>query len=247
MSEEMENNTTTPTARKIDDSASNRHGNFLYYYDVRPVVDRLRQLPLDVWRPTQPGRKYVGLDIGCNSGDLTFMLCKFLQKLVKKREVSLFGVDLDWRLIERAREHNPRPDQITFDCLDFIEDNSNRILEDYLRGVGKPRFDVVFCFSVTMWIHLNHGDKGLIKFLRKACSLTDMIVIEPQLWTGYEKAAKRLKRTMGEEFPLFETLRLVGDPAAHIHSILSQLCNFRRVKVTEANSWSRKTLIYERR
>nr|XP_033326588.1 probable RNA methyltransferase CG11342 isoform X1 [Megalopta genalis]XP_033326589.1 probable RNA methyltransferase CG11342 isoform X2 [Megalopta genalis]XP_033326590.1 probable RNA methyltransferase CG11342 isoform X2 [Megalopta genalis]XP_033326591.1 probable RNA methyltransferase CG11342 isoform X2 [Megalopta genalis]XP_033326592.1 probable RNA methyltransferase CG11342 isoform X2 [Megalopta genalis]XP_033326594.1 probable RNA methyltransferase CG11342 isoform X1 [Megalopta genalis]XP_03 len=243
----MEEESTTPTVKKREDPAASRHGNFSNYYDVRPVEDRLLQLPFDVWRPTQPGPKYVALDVGCNAGDLTFLLRRFLERFVEEREVFLLGVDLDMILIERAQERNPRPDRMTFNCLDFVEDSSNRVLGEYLRQTGKPRFDVVFCFSVTMWIHLNHGDKGLIKFLRKACSLTDMIVIEPQLWPGYEKACKRLKRSKGEDFPLFETLRLRGDPAAHIHSILSQLCNFRRIKVTAENTWNRKILIYERR
>ncbi|XP_076658837.1 putative RNA methyltransferase CG11342 [Halictus rubicundus] len=230
---------------KTDPGAS-RHGNFMNYYQFHPAEERVRQLPCGVWRPAHPGRKYVGLDVGCNAGDLTFVLHEFLEKSLHQTEISLLGVDLDPILIERAQERNPRPDRIVFECLDFFGEESNRTLEEYLQRFEKPRFDVVFCFSVTMWIHLNHGDKGLVEFLRKACSLTEMIVIEPQLWKCYAKASRRLRRSKDEDFPLLKTLKLTGDPAAHIQSILTESCNFRRVTVTADNEWKRRLLIYER-
>ncbi|XP_015429265.1 PREDICTED: probable RNA methyltransferase CG11342 [Dufourea novaeangliae] len=210
--------------------------------------DTLRQLPCGVWRrPAHPARKYVGLDVGCNAGDLTFVLHDFLQTALSSdpAEISLLGVDLDPILIERARERNPRPDRIIFECLDFLSEDSNRTLEEHLRRHEKLRFDVVFCFSVTMWIHLNYGDKGLVEFLRKACSLTEMIVIEPQLWKCYRNASRRLRRSKGEDFPLLKTLKLTGDPTAHIENILTESCNFRRVTVTADNEWKRRLLIYE--
>lgn len=158
----------------------------------------------------------------------------------------MLGVDLDAILIERARERNPRPDRIIFDCLDFLSDGSSQILEEHLRRYEKSRFDVIFCFSVTMWIHLNHGDDGLVNFLRKACSITDMIVIEPQPWKCYRNASRRLRRSKNEDFPLLKTLKLTGDPAAHIEHILTEFCNFRKVTVTEDNEWKRRLLIYAR-
>ncbi|KZC04203.1 putative methyltransferase BCDIN3D [Dufourea novaeangliae] len=179
--------------------------------------------------------------------DLTFVLHDFLQTALSSdpAEISLLGVDLDPILIERARERNPRPDRIIFECLDFLSEDSNRTLEEHLRRHEKLRFDVVFCFSVTMWIHLNYGDKGLVEFLRKACSLTEMIVIEPQLWKCYRNASRRLRRSKGEDFPLLKTLKLTGDPTAHIENILTESCNFRRVTVTADNEWKRRLLIYE--
>ncbi|XP_043262931.1 probable RNA methyltransferase CG11342 [Colletes gigas] len=232
---------------KTDPGAS-RHGNFMNYYQFHPAEERVRQLPRGVWRPAHPDRKYVGLDVGCNAGDLTFVLHDFLVNAVStdRAEISLLGVDLDPILIERARERNPRPDQIIFECLDFVTDDRNHIFEGYLRRFEKSRFDVVFCFSVTMWIHLNHGDKGLAEFLRKACSLARMVVIEPQLWKCYRNASRRLRRSKGEGFPLLKTLELTGDPAAHIERILTNICNFRRVAVTADNEWKRRLLIYER-
>lgn len=52
---------------KTDPGAS-RHGNFMNYYTFHPAEERARQLPRGVWRPSHSDRKYLGLDIGCNSG-----------------------------------------------------------------------------------------------------------------------------------------------------------------------------------
>ncbi|KAK1116421.1 hypothetical protein K0M31_019060 [Melipona bicolor] len=235
---------------KTDPGAS-RHGNFMNYYQFHPAEERVRQLPCGVWRSAHPDRKYVGLDVGCNAGDLTFVLYDFLENTLSvdrglPKEICLLGIDLDPILIERARKRNPQPDRIIFECLDFLAEDRDRTLEEYLRRLGSARFDVVFCFSITMWIHLNHGDEGLTEFLRKACSITDMIVIEPQLWKCYRNASRRLRRSKGEDFSLLQTLRLTGDPAAHIERILTESCNFRRITVTENNKWKRRLLIYAR-
>ena len=177
------------------------------------------------------------------------MLHDFLEKDLsadQSKEISLLGVDLDPILIERARERNPRPDRIIFECFDFLTEDCNRVLNEHLDRFEKSRFDVVFCFSVTMWIHLNHGDEGLVKFLRKACSIADMIVIEPQVWKCYRNASRRLRRSKAEDFPLLKTLKYTGDPVEHIERILREFCNFRRVMVTKNNEWKRRLLIYAR-
>ncbi|CAD1476737.1 unnamed protein product, partial [Heterotrigona itama] len=230
---------------KTDPGAS-RHGNFMNYYQFHPAEERVRQLPCGVWRSAHPDRKYVGLDVGCNAGDLTFVLYDFLESSLSAEEICLLGIDLDPILIERAKGRNPQPGRIDFECLDFLAEDRNRTLDEYLHRLGRSRFDVVFCFSITMWIHLNHGDEGLAEFLRIACSVTDMIVIEPQLWRCYRNASRRLRRSKGEDFPLLRTLRLTGDPAAHIERILTESCNFRRITVTENNEWKRRLLIYAR-
>lgn len=239
-----------PEKEEKTDPGASRHGNFMNYYQFHPAEERVRQLPHGVWlpRPAHPDRKYVGLDVGCNAGDLTFVLHDFLRDVLPKdrAEVSLLGVDLDPILIHRARDRNPRPDRIVFECLDFLAEDSDRMVCEYLKRFERSRFDVVFCFSITMWIHLNHGDEGLVQFLRKACSFAEMIVIEPQLWKCYRNAARRLRRSKGEEFPMLKSLKYTGDPIVHIENILTGLCEFRKVAVTGDNEWRRKLLIYAR-
>lgn len=162
-------------------------------------------------------------------------------------EISLIGVDLDPILIERARERNPRPDRVTFECLDFLSEDCGEMLRRYLAQFDKTRFDVVFCFSITMWIHLNHGDDGLEEFLRKVCELAEMIVVEPQPWRCYRNASRRLRKANLQDFPLLKELKYIGDPVKHIEDILRRLCDFRRVTITEGNKWGRMLLIYERK
>lgn len=238
-----------PEKEEKTDPGASRHGNFMNYYQFHPAEERVRQLPRGVWLPrqTHPARKYVGLDVGCNAGDLTFVLHDFLRDVLSEdqTEVSLLGIDLDPILIQRARERNPRPDRIVFECQDFLAQDRS-LVDEYLQRFEKPRFDVVFCFSITMWIHLNHGDEGLVEFLRKACAVTEMIVIEPQLWKCYRNAARRLRRSKGEEFPMLKSLKYTGDPILHIENILTEICEFRKVAVTQDNEWRRKLLIYAR-
>ena len=97
-----------------------------------------------------------------------------------------------------------------------------------------------------MWIHLNYGDAGLIDYLEAICFLTDMLVIEPQLWKCYRNASRRLRRAGAKDFELLNSIKLSGDVANHIDEIVTNRCGFRRVIVTSENDWGRKLLIYER-
>ncbi|XP_011171149.1 probable RNA methyltransferase CG11342 [Solenopsis invicta] len=234
------------------DPGAIRHGNFMNYYQFHPAEERVRQLPRGVWqrqRVAHPARKYAGLDVGCNAGDLTYILRDFLEEAMSQEqpEISLIGVDLDPILIEKARERNPRPDRVTFECLDFLSEDCGETLRRYLAQFNKTRFNVVFCFSITMWIHLNHGDDGLEEFLRRVCELAEMVVVEPQPWRCYRNASRRLRRAKLEDFPLLKDLKYTGNPMKHIEDILRGLCNFQRVTVTAGNEWGRMLLIYERK
>lgn len=179
--------------------------------------------------------------------NLSYLLHDFLEKAEGLLEVSLLGVDLDPILIERARQYNPRPDRIAFEHLDFLSEDCDGTLKRYLDSLNKTRFDVVFCFSITMWIHLNHGDNGLEKFIRKACELTETIVIEPQPWKCYANAARRLRKAKLGDFPLRKEMKYKGEPVRYIDHILTRLCDFKRDIVTANNEWGRKLLIYRRK
>ena len=177
------------------------------------------------------------------------MLYKFLEDNVSppgKCEVSLMGVDLDPVLIDRARERNSTS-KIRFECLDFLSKGSKNVLSEYLESIKRTRFDVAFCFSITMWIHLNHGDSGLIEFLKVVCEMSDMIVVEPQQWKSYRNASRRLRRANAEDFSLINKLNFTGDMEMHIENILSNECNFCNVMITDENNWQRKVLIYKRK
>lgn len=177
------------------------------------------------------------------------MLYNFLENNVSpngKCDISLLGVDLDPILIDRARAQNSTP-KIKFECLDFLSKESKTVLFEYLESIKRTRFDVAFCFSITMWIHLNHGDSGLIEFLKLVCEMSDMIVVEPQQWKSYRNASRRLRRANATDFPLINKLNFTRNMEMHIENILRNECNFSNVMVTNQNNWKRKVLIYKRK
>jgi hypothetical protein len=48
-------------------------------------------------------------------------------------------------------------------------------------------------FSITKWIHLNGGDRGIISFFRKIYAVLKaggLLLLDPQDWEGYAKARK---------------------------------------------------------
>ena len=57
----------------------------------------------------------------------------------------------------------------------------------------EPEYDVIMCMSVTKWIHLNWGDKGLqdtfVRFF-KQLRPGGLLILEPQEWKSYTKKKK---------------------------------------------------------
>jgi 7SK snRNA methylphosphate capping enzyme len=76
--------------------------------------------------------------------------------------------------------NNRFPFNVQFKCLDVTKCS----LEDL-----KPSlFDVVCCFSVTKWIHLNGGDEallGLFAKFRDCLKDNGLLILEPQPWSSY--------------------------------------------------------------
>jgi 7SK snRNA methylphosphate capping enzyme len=55
--------------------------------------------------------------------------------------------------------------------------------------------------SITKWIHLHHGDKGITNFFKLCYERLvsgGTFIIEPQPWSSYEKSWKALKRHYSE-------------------------------------------------
>ncbi|XP_012262490.2 pre-miRNA 5'-monophosphate methyltransferase [Athalia rosae] len=237
------------------DPGACRHGNFMNYYQFHLVEERLQQLPQSVWHAEPTERKYVGMDVGCNAGNLTLALYDFLKKNVDAPgdvEISLLGIDLDPVLIERAKEANNFPADkrrnVIYSCVDFMSEPDRKIAVDrFLSENKRDYFDVVFCFSITMWVHLNHGDSGLVDFLKSVCEKTKIIVVEPQPWKCYRNASRRLRRANLPDFQSINSLRYNGDVETHVGNILRDQCGFERVIETGGNEWGRILLIYKRK
>jgi hypothetical protein len=131
----------------------------------------------------------------------------------------LLGIDIDSSLIDLAKEKF-RDDPVQFQHLDFMDVSATKeFMQNYYstlstRYAGQfAGFNVVCLFSVTMWIHLNHGDDGLLSFLERSAELLrpeGSLVVEPQPWKCYKSADKRCRK-LGITRPLHFSQLAVRD------------------------------------
>lgn len=234
-----------------DDPGAVTLGNFINYYEFHPPEERLNLLP-DNLLLDRVNRPHVFLDIGCNTGALTTRLYEKLLPSIKSKDSCLessentchmLGIDIDPVLIERAHGLNTHADRITFACLDFMSERNNEVFTQHLSQC-EGQFDVIFCFSVSMWIHLNHGDDGLRRFLQDISDMAKIIVIEPQPWKCYKSAVKRLKRCH-KTFPLFQNLTIREQVEQFIEDFLVTKCFFTKIHESLETKWGRKLLIFK--
>lgn len=58
----------------------------------------------------------------------------------------------------------------------------------------RNKYDIVFCLSVTKWVHLKHGDAGLERLFRRiyACVKPGgWLILEPQMTRSYKQARRK--------------------------------------------------------
>lgn len=150
--------------------------------------------------------------------------------------VHVLGIDIDGELIARANSTKAADAPITttttkygsltiskhadFVCFDVMKSacaDSTVIDSDqepmdpvraYLFAQRCAGFHFISLFSVTMWVHLNYGDSGLLRLFATVLNLlqrgdaahsandfalTGSILVEPQPWKCYKTAKKRCK------------------------------------------------------
>lgn len=129
--------------------------------------------------------------------------------------------------------------------LQHLDIQKSRIQESNNTTKCPLKFNAVFSFSITMWIHLNNGDDGLRTFLHKICDIGDTVVIEPQPWKCYKKAVSRMKKS-NCQFPLFKELKITKDVENEIERIVLEAGVFSKVCETERTKWERKVMIFKR-
>ena len=165
-----------------------KYGNYRNYYFHRTasIPDaRLSLLPRDLFQ-----HKSV-LDLGCNAGKLTIETCKYL------RASNALGIDLDDVLIKRAEEdykkvcdEQSKPaGSCTFLCNDFMEVG---YWDTFPQRYGI--YDTILLLSITKWLHLNHGDDGLVALFRNLFKILPSggtLVVEPQEWQNYKRAVSK--------------------------------------------------------
>lgn len=227
------------------DPGAVKHGNFINYYTFHSVTQRVDNLHHKMFSDNSDTTKPIlCLDIGCNTGDLTKELRKYLMKMYPKSMVYFLALDIDPKLIQRAEESNSDCN-ISYETLNIMNEDDCEIIRKYLHTHQSKTFDITFCFSVTMWIHLNNGDDGLLKFLQYIKSISDTIIIEPQPWNCYRNAQRRVKKS-GDMFPLYESLKI----RSNVDSVIEKmLLDKSHVKIYESptSSWNRKIQSYHRK
>lgn len=159
-------------------------------------------------------------------------------------KVHLLGFDLDENLIHRAQQSNPLPSRISFIPLDITTDTSQ--LQDYLSQHTCSHFHLCLCLAVTMWVHLNQGDSGLMQMLSRLASISQYLLLEAQPWKCYRSAARRLRKLGRSDFEHFKTLKIRGDMAEHARKHLERHCGMKLVHSFGRTSWDRKLLLFQR-
>ncbi|CAL9704950.1 unnamed protein product [Knipowitschia caucasica] len=225
-------------------------GNFINYYTFNPPENRLSLIPVSLFKDVLYSEdKTLILDVGCNSGELTVAFYKHLQTSMTEEEksrkaVHILGFDLDETLIQRANETNPFPNNIAFIHLDITSDAE--ALQDYLKQHGCSRFHLCLCLAVTMWVHLNHGDSGLLKLLFDLSSCSQHLLLEAQPWKCYRSAARRLRKLGSPDFDHFKTLGIKGDVPEHAKQYLEKHCGMELVQSFGRTTWDRKLLFFQK-
>ncbi|KAF2348330.1 RNA methyltransferase bin3 C-terminal, partial [Trinorchestia longiramus] len=164
------------------------------------------------------------LDIGCNIGHVTLTIARDFNP----RAVT--GIDIDKKLVNIAMKNVRHYLNKTKEASDFPKSfgvmygqlpceqeikeqtavskrdpvlQANYVPEtEELLEMVRPQYDVILCLSVTKWVHLNWGDDGLKRFLRRTflnLRPGGRLVLEPQPWGSYIKR-KKLTPTIFENY-----------------------------------------------
>jgi len=108
----------------------------------------------------------------------------------------VLGVDIDQVLIDDARriaKSEGLGEGLRFELGDFMEQGW---LEGLAGREGRGNFEVVLLFSVTKWLHLHHGDAGMLRLFRSLYAFLPtggVVIIEPQERENYARAVKKNK------------------------------------------------------
>ena len=156
-------------------------------------------------------------------------------------------MDLDPILVQRCRENTSHPSRVSYQVTDMMNPSQrDTAIQGFLAQHEANTFDLITCFSVTMWIHLHHGDDGLKDFLKFVCQNTKHLLIEPQPYKCYKSAVRRMKRAKCDSFPHFETLRWKQSVDEDIVQFIKEECDMSSMQILGKTAWERKLCCFTR-
>lgn len=236
--------TTEELTHLGSDPGAVKFGNFMNYYSFHSPGHRTNNLEKLMFPAPIDNQPFLCLDIGCNTGELSKELYQYLKTTYSESHIQMLAIDIDPTLIQRAQESNENLN-ITFLTANIMSEVHHNLIQEYLDLYGKKNFDVTFCFSVTMWIHLNNGDDGLLDFISYIKNISRCLIIEPQPWRCYRNAQRRLKKS-GSTFPLYDTLKIRSDVE---YVIEKKVIEDTHNKVCESvnGSWNRKIISFHKK
>jgi len=220
-----------------------------FVFDAEKIDQhRSKRLKTDQTRDSEDEHEqvYAYCDVGCNEGDLSLAMAKAFVKdkttteedrsETQNHNLHILGLDIDNDLIERANQKKKK-----YSCENIISTfqtcnvNNDKDHMDqsrsFLKSIGKDRFDLISVFSTTMWIHIHGGDEGLIDFLKRICSLTNYLLIEPQPSKCYRSVNVRLRKMNRPEIDTSaERLKMRTDIENEIDRVLTSV-KFERVDI----------------
>ena len=184
---------------------------------------------------------------------MIYILDTYLLLDSRQQEIKILAVDSDDKLISIAQDKLLKDEQgtsskldIQFITLDIMDaGNAGVVFEEYLHKFQKDIFDVIFCFSVTMWIHLNHGDKGLERFFDFVRRWCKYLVLEPQPWKCYRTASRRMRRSHEPDFPYIDSIEHKCDKLLPYLIKQCEKAGFTKVCTFGETSWKRQILLFK--
>ncbi len=158
------------------------------------------------------------------------------------------GVDIDPVLISRCCAHSTHPSHVTYRQCDVMDPSQRDavLTEFFSQHEDAQEFDLVACFSVTLWIHLHHGDEGLRTFLRFVCKRSKHLLIEPQPYKCYKSAVRRMKRANCDGFPQFNSLLWKHDVDEKIIEFVVEECGMTLERTLGHTHWDRKMCFFSK-
>ncbi len=235
------------------------YGNYHRYYEFHAadsrskVLSRVPEIWLQVWKAQDEPRVFSILDIGCNEGNLSIELMTAAKaQLPPHVTVKLCGIDIDSHLIAlaKAKYEKEGDDSIFFETIDVMDETANaRFKAAYFSKHSITGFAFVCLFSITMWVHLNHGDAGLRAFLDLGGDYlvsNGNLLVEPQPWKCYKNAEKRARR-LGLEKPKYLSEIVWRSPEKDITDyVIQSVPDMQSYWLLGKEDWGRSIYIYHR-